>query len=419
MVKKTIDIVKNNNICVSCGTCAAVCPKKCIQYNRQGGIYTPTINENECIKCGMCYKMCPSIDFDYLDLYRKASLQAPEDIYTGNVINCYTAYCKDPKMIKSATSGGVIVTIIRKLLQEKRYDCAFLADSFNFDLQAQANRYDNILEYNDICKSKYVFVSQERTIKYILGHRDEKIILVGTPCFFHAFQKVVATYSLNRNNYLMIGLFCDKSLSYNFIEYFEDVIVKGSIKKLYFRNKEAGGWPGNIQVVKDNGEKVTLPAQKRMEVKDYFCPERCHYCMDKLNQFSDISVGDNYTGLNSQKEGSSCIIVRTNKGVDILENVEPLFVLDKIPISVIQESQHILQKAENHKQALLFSKKTGLKCDILPMKHEPIGIKTHISYFYKIHKTKIGRDYPQTKVKLQQELKLKHLIAKIKTGVKK
>lgn len=416
MVKKTIDIVKNSNICVSCGTCAVVCPKKCIQYNKQGGIYVPAINEKECIKCGLCYKMCPSIDFDYLDIYQKSSFQTPEDLYTGNVINCYTAYCKDPKMIKSATSGGVIVTIIRKLLQEKKYDCAFLADSFNFDSQVQANRYDGILEYEDICKSKYVFVSQERTIKYILEHRDEKIILVGTPCFFHAFQKVVVSYSLNRDNYFMIGLFCDKSLSYNFIEYFEDVVVKKSIKKLYFRNKEAGGWPGNIQVVNDNGEKVIFPAQKRMEVKDYFCPERCLYCMDKLNQFSDISVGDNYTGLNSRKEGSSCIIVRTNRGVDILENVKILFVLDEIPVSVIQKSQHVLQKAENHKHSLLFSKRTGLMCDVLPTKHEPIGIKARINYFYKIHKVKIGRNYPQTKGKLEQELKLKHLIAKIKRG---
>lgn len=72
MVKKTIDIVKNSNICVSCGTCAVVCPKKCIQYNKQGGIYVPAINEKECIKCGLCYKMCPSIDFDYLDIYQKS-----------------------------------------------------------------------------------------------------------------------------------------------------------------------------------------------------------------------------------------------------------------------------------------------------------------------------------------------------------
>lgn len=417
--RKTVDLVRTNNICVSCGACAAVCPKRCISYNKQEDVYVPTINKEECIKCGLCFKICPSVEFDYLNAYKKAFLQTPQDFFRGNVLSCYTACCKDSEMLRCSTSGGVIVTIVKNLLQKKEYNCAFLADSFDFHKQAQTNRYEIISEYENICKSKYVFVSQENAIRYILKHREEKIILVGTPCFFHAVQNLIAIYSLNRENYLMIGLFCDKSLSYNFIEYFEEIVVKEPIEKLYFRNKETGGWPGNVQVITKGGEEREFSSRKRMEVKDYFCPERCLYCIDKLNQFSDLAVGDNYTGENLSNEGSSCIIVRTKRGLDILEKEADLFNLDEIPISIIETSQHMFKKVENYNYAILFLRKKGIKCDILSNRQYFIGIRELINYLYKMHKVKIGRAYPITKMKMLREIKMKYVIMEMSKRIRR
>ncbi|MBR0061235.1 MAG: 4Fe-4S binding protein, partial [Selenomonadaceae bacterium] len=54
-----ISSVVENNLCVSCGICAGVCPKKCIASTFEAGSYRPTIDENSCVNCGRCYRVCP------------------------------------------------------------------------------------------------------------------------------------------------------------------------------------------------------------------------------------------------------------------------------------------------------------------------------------------------------------------------
>ena len=41
--------------CVGCGTCAAVCPQRCIE---EGAPYR--IQRNHCLHCGNCYENCPA-----------------------------------------------------------------------------------------------------------------------------------------------------------------------------------------------------------------------------------------------------------------------------------------------------------------------------------------------------------------------
>lgn len=66
-----------------------------------------------------------------------------------------------------------------------------------------------------------------------------------------------------------------------------------------FKNKDSGGWPGNMKFYFSDGKCVFKNKSERVKIKDYFKPERCVYCVDKLNVFADISLGDNYTDQNS------------------------------------------------------------------------------------------------------------------------
>lgn len=45
----------NEDLCITCGGCSAVCPKNCIM------VYENWIEivKNECIKCGTCVRICP------------------------------------------------------------------------------------------------------------------------------------------------------------------------------------------------------------------------------------------------------------------------------------------------------------------------------------------------------------------------
>lgn len=61
---------------------------------------------------------------------------------------------------------------------------------------------------------------------------------------------------------------------------------------------------------------------ERVKIKNYFMPERCLYCIDKLNVYADISVGDNYTQQDSSLLGSNSVIIRTNIGMTVWESVK-------------------------------------------------------------------------------------------------
>lgn len=50
------------DLCKGCGLCIVKCPKKCLSWSNEVGIYqTPAVKpvQEECIACGMCELVCP------------------------------------------------------------------------------------------------------------------------------------------------------------------------------------------------------------------------------------------------------------------------------------------------------------------------------------------------------------------------
>ena len=86
-----ISAVVDNNLCVSCGICAGVCPKKCIASSYQHGNYLPTIDKNSCVNCGLCHKLCPGKSTDYLKLSRMNDESPTENILFGHAKACLAA----------------------------------------------------------------------------------------------------------------------------------------------------------------------------------------------------------------------------------------------------------------------------------------------------------------------------------------
>lgn len=43
--------------CKGCGICIAFCPKKILDFGRDGKV--EVINEEECSRCGLCEERCP------------------------------------------------------------------------------------------------------------------------------------------------------------------------------------------------------------------------------------------------------------------------------------------------------------------------------------------------------------------------
>lgn len=401
------DIV-NNNLCISCGCCEAVCPKKCIKLVKENGMFLPKI-DNNCVDCGQCLKICTgnSIDFS-----KDTDYDEKINMFVGKYKKIYNAKTQNLNLLKNATSGGVTTQIIKTLLDEGIYTSAFCIDTYNYSNKIIANRFTKNDDLSKTTKSRYIAVSHTNTIEYIMKNRDEKIILIGTSCLIYSIKKLIEMYKLNRENYLLIGLFCDKTMTYNVYDYFKKFDKNKSLNELIFRTKKAGGWPGNIILNYADNSYLTLSSKERTQIKEYFQPERCLYCLDKLNQFADISLGDNYVKENMDKSGSNSVILRTELSLDIWDKVKDYVIYNEESIDNIIKSQNINLRRKN----LINAKIKGIN---ISKNWDSVNVdnKSKKEYKRRIYKIKLGQSIDINKI--QSDIKKQKIINKFNRIISK
>lgn len=347
-----ISKVVADNLCVSCGICAGVCPKKCISSTYRNGRYLPTVDENSCTNCGLCHGVCPGKATDYPKLCKLNGESDTANILFGKSKICLAAQTKNEKILAQSASGGVVTTLVMNLLHKKIYDAAFLVDTYTHDEEIFSAKYTADSDFGATPKSRYLTVNHSRAVDYMLRHRDEKIIFVGTACFMQGLLNIIDRFKLRRENYFLLGLFCDKTMNYGVWNYFKELCgASEPLRELFFRTKEPNGWPGDVGLVTER-RKFFLPRQARMQMKDFFALERCLYCLDKLNRFADISCGDNYTQIDlpasmNPSKGTSNVIVRTDRGVEVFAKFADEFYFCEVPAVEIAKSQQINIRANN------------------------------------------------------------------------
>jgi coenzyme F420-reducing hydrogenase beta subunit len=185
-------------------------------------------------------------------------------------------------------------------------------------------------------------------VGYLKNHREKRVILVGTSCAVRGLLAAFQRLNLKRENYLLVGLFCDKVFNYNVIAYWQDRYCQGSaLTALHFKNKESGGWPGDMKFFPEGQDPFYVPLSDRAKAKAYFMPERCLYCVDKLNACADISLGDNYTGKDESALGSNSVIIRTERGAAAWSTAEEQLQILPIDIADIQKAQAIDLRLDN------------------------------------------------------------------------
>ena len=133
----------------------------------------------------------------------------------------------------------------------------------------------------------------------------------------------------------------------------------------------------------------------RSQVKDIFCHPRCVYCVDKLNRYADISVGDNYTQESAYPMGSSRMIVRSEGGMKTYEAIKNGCVANDTTIEKIADSQEISKKLENFYFA-------GYKYgdEKIP------SMKLNVKYHYKLLKILMGKKFYSNKYIMKICIKL-------------
>jgi len=324
--------------CVSCGSCAAVCPVKSIELDAG----TPKL-VGLCIACGMCYANCPSAAFDEAEMenlvYGRAREEAEAHLGVHTAI--YAVKAKDEAVLASCQDGGAVSSLLINFLSEGGDGVVVTG-----------------LEEDAVWVAKPVVASSKEEIlacagtKYtssptlvgvgsaVSDYARGKLAVVGTPCQMRGLRKIVtgekADAKIRNAVDLKIGLLCMETFNHeSFMEYLDSAGVDASkVDKFEIKS-------GRFIAHTGSDEPYSVKLSK---VKDNVRP-CCHNCGDFTSEFADISVGNVGT-----PDGWSTVIVRNERGAAALRSAEKAGLIEVKPLEEDDKDLGILTKLAKMKR---------------------------------------------------------------------
>ncbi len=342
--KKFADLendVVQANLCISCGTCIAVCPVNVLEL--ENGV--PKLIGN-CIECGICHGNCPRTDFNMSELEQAkfGRTRTNDEKFTGVYKAVYAARTKRDDIFSRSQDGGVVTSILFQFLadggdgaivaglEENKIwvPAVFVAKTRGEVLQSAGTKYT----------PSPTMVGLKKAVK---DQGLKKVAVVGTACQIRGLTRMTQGKLRNKKFSdavaLSVGLFCMETFDYNaFMKFLkENDVDPGKITKFEIKNGRFYAHQGA-----DNTFRVRLN-----KVKDLVRP-CCHICSDFTSEYSDISVGNV-----GSPERWSTVIIRTDRGENALKSAVDSGLLDIQPIEGFDEGDtlvHRLAKVKKEKE---------------------------------------------------------------------
>ena len=299
--------------CSGCGTCAAVCPKKCIEMleDKEGFLY-PKVNINKCVKCDMCDKVCPF-----------------KNTYPTKVYKVYGFNSIDEMNRLRSSSGGFFSVIAGLIIAEKgivfgvgmtadcRESCYYVAEDMD--------------GLKKLIGSKYIQVEAGKMFEHVKEQLEtgRKVLYSGTPCAVNGLRRFLGN---DYENLICVDVVChgvpSKKIWMKHLEYVEK---EKKIVNVSFRYKKDGWQNFSMGYICQDQGKILVSKDRDfymiMFLNNYSLRPSCYACRVKGNNTADITMGDFWGGEDVipdlyDGKGSSLVILRSEKGQKIFEAVK-------------------------------------------------------------------------------------------------
>lgn len=303
--------VLDRDQCTACGACLSLCPYLRSWKGRVVKLHDCDLSE------GRCFSFCPRTEVDLDALHRSVFGKGYEDIETGPVRKVVMARALLPELRKKAQNGGVVSTLMAVALDEGRIQAAILTER-DSELLPQGRVAKTKEDVLGCAGSSYVTGYALEALNRGPWQGQERIAVVGLPCQVLALARMKASPLEKRTPVdrvdLVVGLFCTWALDYRpFAEFLKERFGDKPICKLDITPP-----PERLLHVTVGDEFRRIPLD---EIRAFIRPS-CQVCLDMTSELSDLSVGTV-----EGEEGWNTLIVRTERGEDLLRLAEAKGVL--------------------------------------------------------------------------------------------
>ena len=314
-------VVDAEEDCILCGLCARVCEKvgvSAINFANRGIEREVTAPyhaiSDDCVGCGACAIVCPTdskkvrtntypmLEYDIKEA-EEQFLQGTRDEQIGVYQEIFGA-----KSSISGQDGGMATALLLSGFKKGLFDAAIVVKrSSGYQAEAIiAESADDILNAKG---TKYSRVKMLSKIGEMVENGKRKIALVGTPCEIRTGRKIQQQL-LSKYPDLeitIVGLFCFEAFDYAKLKVATMRILGVDLDQAEKTQIQKGKF-----IVQIDGNEHSA------KVKEFHDAIQggCGYCNDFVGRIADVSVGS--VGSN---EGFSTVIVRSNRGKKLLENV--------------------------------------------------------------------------------------------------
>lgn len=312
--------ISDKSECCGCSACASVCAHNAITMKPDAmGFLYPDVDVSKCVECGLCEKVCAFND----DYDKSLNLSVSE---------AYGARHKDMSEVETSRSGAAFIAISDWILEQGGivYGVGY-ADHFRVVHKRAVTKE----ERDEFKGSKYVQSDMGTIFRQVKQDlRDGKIVLFsGTPCQTAGLNSYIG--KKYRENLYLVDIVCHGVPSpyiwRDYLSYIEKKYKK-KVSVVNFRDKGEYGWAAHKETfIFEDGEKIT-PEQS--PYTDLFYKHimlrqscgSCHYC--NTVRPSDITIADFWgvektnTEINKDNKGVSLLLVNTDKGHRVLEEIK-------------------------------------------------------------------------------------------------
>lgn len=262
--------------------------------------------------------------------------QRPEGADRHPVIGPYAgiwaAHSTDPEARFNGSSGGVLTTIARFLVDTGRQSTVVGARADASDpSRTQTVQTGDAAEVTSLAGSRYAPVSNASAPEALRS----STVFIGKPCEAQAVRRM--STADGGEPPVILSFFCAGTPRQDATDGLLDELgAHRPLESMWYRGH---GWPGSFTATGTDGEAVSVSYSDSWGAAlGPTVQWRCRLCADGVGEYSDITAADYWESTPegypdfAEKEGVSALIARTRRGYEIVQEAVAAGVIEVEPL---------------------------------------------------------------------------------------